>query len=204
MGALPQPPIMVITDRGQAPAPLVETLRPVLAAGIAWVGVREKDLSEGEQIALAREIRALDQKVFVSFFGPPELAWDAGAQGIHLDRTGDVAAARAMLGPDILIGKSCHDADEIAGAEGADYITLSPVFETASKPGHRALGPDRFAALAARSSVPVLALGGVTAEQCGALRKAGAAGVAVMGEVMRAADPGAVAETFVAAFREPG
>jgi thiamine-phosphate pyrophosphorylase len=90
------------------------------------------------------------------------------------------------------VGRSCHDASDVdrATAEGVDYLTVSPVFATASKPGYGPpLGLGRLAALCRRTTVGVYALGGVTAGNVAACRTAGAAGVAVMGEVMRAQDP---------------
>jgi len=74
---------------------------------------------------------------------------------------------------------------------GADYVTVSPVFLTVSKPGYGpALGTDGLARIVARVAGPVIALGGVTAANAASCRAAGAQGVAVMGEVMRAADRG--------------
>ncbi|MGH6976892.1 MAG: thiamine phosphate synthase, partial [Stellaceae bacterium] len=86
-----------------------------------------------------------------------------------------------------------------AETEGADYVTLSPIFATASKPGYGpALGLDELADLAAKSLIPVLALGGVDAAAVGSCLAAGAAGVAVMGAVMAVADPRAVTSALVA------
>jgi thiamine-phosphate pyrophosphorylase len=86
-------------------------------------------------------------------------------------------------------------------ASGADYATLSPVFPTASKPGYGpAIGLDGLAEAAARAPGPVIALGGILAENAPRCLAAGACGVAVMGEVMRAGDPQAVVEAILAAI----
>ncbi len=86
-------------------------------------------------------------------------------------------------------------------AAGADYVTLSPIFLTGSKPGYGpALGPAALARIARRVGLPVLALGGVGPENARACLSAGAAGVAVMGGVMRAADPGAAVRELLAAL----
>ncbi len=109
--------------------------------------------------------------------------------GVHLPARGSLAAARRVLGADALIGISAHDPDEVAAAAaaGADYATLSPVFLTSSKPGYGpALG---LGALRGPWKLPVLALGGVDAGNVAACVEAGAAGVAVMGEAMRATSP---------------
>jgi thiamine-phosphate pyrophosphorylase len=88
---------------------------------------------------------------------------------------------------------------EAAVAAGADYVTLSPIFITASKPGYGpALGVAAIEA-AAKLGVSVLALGGVTADAARPCLDAGAAGIAVMGEIMRSDDPGRTASRLLAA-----
>ena len=95
-----------------------------------------------------------------------------------------------------------------AAAAGADYVTLSPVFATGSKPGYGpALGVESLEAAAARlrpAGCRLLALGGVNAETIGACRKAGADGAAVMGAVMAAADPAAAVAALIAAWASAG
>jgi thiamine-phosphate pyrophosphorylase len=125
----------------------------------------------------------------LSLGGDVALAAEIAADGVHLAANAPIAAARARLGARALIGVSAHgDADvAAAAAAGADYATLSPIFASASKPGY---GPALGVAALAHAvphGLPVLALGGVTAERADACLRAGAAGIAVMGEVMRAA-----------------
>src|SRR5581483_1396288 len=110
-----------------------------------------------------------------------------GGDAVHLSATDPVPT-----GVDH-IGRSCHDAGELARASTVDYVTLSPVFATASKPGYGPpLGVAQLGRLAADTPVRVFALGGIErAADAAACRAAGAAGVAVMGAVMRAADPAA-------------
>jgi thiamine-phosphate pyrophosphorylase len=104
-----------------------------------------------------------------------------------------------------LVGVSAHSEADIraAAVAGADYVTLSPIFETSSKPGYGpALG---LAAIerAAEIGLPIIALGGITPARAASCFGAGAAGVAVMGEVMRAGDPAAVVRRFRAALKSP-
>jgi thiamine-phosphate pyrophosphorylase len=189
--------LLLVTDRQQAAVPLEEIVSETVAAGVRWVWLRDRDLPAAERRELARRllavVRARDARLSVG--GDVDLAADILADGVHLAANASIAAARARLGPRALIGVSAHgDADVAAAAAGgADYATLSPIFATESKPGYGpALG---FAALAraARHALPVLALGGVTAERADECLRAGAAGIAVMGEVMRAAhQPGGV------------
>ena len=130
-----------------------------------------------------------------------DLAAAAVADGLHLPRGGDIPAARAALGPRALIGVSAHNPVEAAAAADADYVTLSPIFPSLSKPGHGA--EPNLAALRSVSeavAVPVLALGGVTADRVEACRRAGAAGVAVIGAVAHAEDPARAVGALISAF----
>jgi thiamine-phosphate pyrophosphorylase len=183
--------LLLVTDRHQAAAPLEEVVAEALGAGVRWVWLRDRDLPAAERRALAQRLLALARRhgARLSIGGDVELAADVLADGMHVAAGAPVAPARARLGPHALIGASAHAEADIAAAAaaGADYVTLSPIFASASKPGYGpALG---LAALtsAARHALPVLALGGVTAERADACRRAGAAGIAVMGEVMRGA-----------------
>jgi thiamine-phosphate diphosphorylase len=210
------PPLLVLTDRHQAAAPLVDVIAAAVEAGTRAVVLREKDLSPARRAELAAALATVVRRA-----GGVLLAAGVplpGCDGVHLpaparltpDRlTPDRLALdplRAPLGVGI-VGQSCHDEAELRAAEsaGVDYVTLSPVFATASKPGYGpALGVERLAALAATTAVPVYGLGGVESEErVRSCRSAGAAGVAVMGAVMRAGDPGRVVAGFVAALGEP-
>lgn len=123
-----------------------------------------------------------------------DLAREIAAQGVHLPEHGpSVAEARALLGAEALVGVSRHDVAGLAraAAEGANFATLSPVFDTPDK--GIPLGVDGFAALVADAAGPlsVYALGGVRAEAVADLVRAGARGVAVIREVFGAPDPSA-------------
>ena len=204
---LPDPPLLVITDRGQARAPLTEIAEALFQAGVRWLMLREKDLDAAARRHLLRDLVALGAPygATVTVNGDLAAARAAGAAGLHLPTGGNLEAARSVLGPGALLGASAHSLEEAitAADSGADYVTLSPVFESASKPGYGpALGPAGLGAVAARLAVPVIALGGVAAGNTGACLEAGAAGVAVMGAIMAAADPGAAARKLLAALAE--
>ena len=105
------------------------------------------------------------------------------------------------MGPEAIVGVSAHSVVEakLAADEGANYLTASPVFMTNSKPGYGpALGPEGLAQIVASVRIPVLALGGVTVENAASCMSAGAAGVAVMGSVMQAQNPGTVVAELIA------
>jgi thiamine-phosphate pyrophosphorylase len=202
---LPAPPVLLITDRRQARRPLAEVVAAALEAGCRWVSVREKDLPAPQQVAFAREIVRVAEPfaACVLLHGDPRLAAQAGCAGVHLPADGDVRAARTLLHSGAWVSISTHGIEEALAAAnaGADAITLSPIFASASKPGYGpALGLERLGEVAARSPIPVIALGGIEDEaRVRACLKAGASAVAVMGAPMRAVDPaGLLARLFEA------
>ena len=188
--SLPHPPLLVITDRHQARASLEDIARQLFAGGCRWLSLREKDLPAADRLALLGRLLALGVSYGARVMVHDDLAAAAktGAD-LHLPAGGDASEARRILGRSALIGQSAHNADEIARAAEAegDYVTLSPIFATISKPGYGpALG---LAILGQQYPLPVLALGGVEAENAASCLAAGAAGIAVMGGAMRALDP---------------
>jgi thiamine-phosphate pyrophosphorylase len=190
---LPVPRLLVISDRHQAQRPLEEVAKAVFAGGCRWFSLREKDLPPEERRALLGELVALGRRfgALVTAHEDIEAVAVTGADGVHLPSGGSPAAARARL-PGALIGASAHAVDEAAALlrAGADYVTVSPVFVTASKPGYGpALGLDGLKHIVARAPGPIMALGGITPENAALCLSSGACGIAVMGEVMRAADP---------------
>jgi thiamine-phosphate pyrophosphorylase len=198
---LPVPPLLVLSDRRQAQQPLQQIVEAVFAGGCRWFSLREKDLPAEDRRALLGDLVALGRRygAVVTAHEDIEAVAAVGADGVHLPSGGSPVAARARL-PGALIGASAHSADEAAALlrAGADYVTASPVFLTASKPGYGpALGLDGFARIVDQASGDVVALGGITAENAAACFTAGARGIAVMGEVMRAADPQATVEQLL-------
>jgi thiamine-phosphate pyrophosphorylase len=181
---LPDPPLLLITDRHQAGGDLVTVVAACVAAGCRWVSLREKDLPRDHQSALLMRLRPVLAQVGGVLTVHGDMALGSLCNGVHLPDGGDIVTARTLLGPHALIGASCHDRDGVAAAarNGADYATLSPIFMTPSKPGYGpALGPTVLSGL----PLPTLALGGVDGGNAGACIGAGAAGVAVMGTIMR-------------------
>jgi thiamine-phosphate pyrophosphorylase len=216
--------LVVVTDRRQAAAAgndLVDSVAAVVDAGVRTVLLREKDLAQAERMvlaaAIAKSLAPVDGALVVASDG--DLAREIDATGVHL-ATDDPAerefferqrllsnqsGSKNVLpsgGGRLLVGRSCHSADELraAQAEGVDYATLSPVWVTASKPGYGpGLGlPGLADAVATVPGLPVYALGGVGPGRAAACLAAGATGVAVMGAIMRAIDPGAVVQDLLA------
>jgi thiamine-phosphate pyrophosphorylase len=201
---LPSPPLLVISDRRQARRPLVEIAEAVFRAGCRWFSLREKDFPRNERRDLLRALVALGRRygATVTVHDDIEAAVATGADGVHLPGGGDPAAARRLL-PSGLIGVSAHSPQEAAAqlSAGADYATLSPIFLTQSKPGYGpAVGLDALAEAARLAPGPIVALGGIDERNIATCLAAGARGIAVMGEIMRAADPEAATRSLLAAL----
>ena len=112
-----------------------------------------------------------------------DVALAAGAAGVNLPETDlPVAAARRLLGPERLVGRSVHSAAAAREAEqqGADYVIFGPVFESPTHAGRRGLGLDALAEVARAVAIPVLAIGGVDPERAADCRRAGAGGFAAI------------------------
>lgn len=205
---LPSPPLLLVTDRRQAGDDIASVAEAAFAAGCRWLSLREKDLPPTDQTALLRKLLACAQKyqATVTLHGDAKLAREAGADGVHLAAGSNVAEARRMLDQDALIGLSIHSADEARAVDArlVDYVVAGPVFETASKPGYGpALGPQGLALIAKACPVPVVAIGGITFENIADCLVAGAAGIAVMGGVMRAKHPADAVMQLLSALGRP-
>jgi thiamine-phosphate pyrophosphorylase len=206
---LPHPPLLLVTDRRQARKPLAEVVAAALSAGCRWVSVREKDLPEDDQIALVRTLLPIARRggARLTLHGNAALANAAGADGVHVSAHGDAAASRKLLGPDKLIGVSIHTATEAAAVDPAvaDYAIAGPAYETASKPGYGPeIGRKGLADLARNSRVPLVAIGGLNATRAAEVLAVGVAGIAVMGSIMRAADPGQETKALIATVAGSG
>jgi thiamine-phosphate pyrophosphorylase len=200
---LPNPPLLLVTDRRQARRPLPEIVAAALGAGCRWISLREKDLPEDEQVPLARLLLPMIRRhgAHLSIHGAAALAKLAGVDGVHLPSGADAAAARAELGRQKLIGVSIHTVTEAEAIDPAvvDYALAGPAFETVSKPGYGPeIGRKGLFEMARAARVPLLAIGGINTLRVAEVIAAGCAGVAVMGGVMRAADPSVEVGALVA------
>jgi len=152
-------------------------LQQSLEAGVEAVLIREKTLTSARLLALAARLRAMTTACAARLIihTQADVAAAVDADGVHLAASdiGSIASVRRWLNdPAKTVSVSCHHADELAAATqaGADYVFLSPVFPTASHPGAAHLGLDQFESLAVQSSLPVVALGGITEHNCAGLK----------------------------------
>ena len=212
------PPLLCyVTDRGALsdPADLIGRIARAASAGIPWIQIREKDLSTRELLALVRaavtvaaENSAPESPTRIIVNDRLDVALAARAAGVHLAESSIPVAAvnewrrRGVSTNAIMLSASCHSVEAARAAErdGADYVFFGPVFAT---PGKVRFGPPqglkRLEEVSRRVEIPVLAIGGITAENAGECIAAGAAGIAAIRMFQEAGDLPALAAGLRAA-----
>ena len=197
--------VYAITDRRRcAPTPLADVVSELLDAGVPAIQLREKDLDETELIGLAQPIAELCRNYAAKLFinTNTRIARQIGAAGVHLPAK---AKLKARTKRDLSVGCSVHtlDAAQRRETEGADFVTYSPIYPTASKPGYGpAVGIGGLAEVAETVKIPVFALGGITPDRVAECLAAGAFGVAVMSGVMSPKNAGAQAKRYLDFFKQ--
>ncbi len=186
-----------------------------LAGGARFLQLRAKGLAGrpflGVALAVAEKARAAGAVLVVN--DRADIARLAGASGVHVGQTDlSPADARALVGPEAIVGVSTHSADQIAralaepvsGATPVTYVAVGPVFATRTKAtGYEAIGLEGVraaAALTRRAGVPLVAIGGITLERAREVVDAGAASVAVIGDLLNGNDPTGRVAAFLKAL----
>jgi thiamine-phosphate pyrophosphorylase len=183
-------------------------LRRALAGGVDIVQLRIKNGRDEEILAAAARFRALcaEHGALLVINDRPDLAIAADADGVHVGQDdASVAAARATVGSERLVGLSTHTPADVDAANraGVDYIGVGPVNATPTKPGRPAVGLELVRHAAAHSSVPFFAIGGIGPANVAAVRGAGARRVAVVRALTEAGDPLSAARELRAALTTP-
>jgi len=187
-----------LADTGE----LLRRVRAALAGGVQVLQYRNKTATPALRSAQARALQVLcrDSGVPLIINDHLELALECDAAGLHLGgNDGDIAAARARLGPQRLLGASCYDRIELAEtaiAAGADHIAFGSFFASTVKPGAVRPPPDLITRAKSRFHVPVVAIGGITPQNAVSLIDAGADALAVISAVFAADNIAAAAREF--------
>lgn len=182
-------------------------LEAALTGGVDVVQLRDKRLGDDDLVAAAEPFKRACERHGALFVlnDRPDLVERCGADGVHVGQEdAPVAEARSAVGPDRLVGLSTHSREQIAGADGADYLGVGTIFATPTKPDNDAAGLElvRVARYAAR--VPWFAIGGIDASTIADVAGAGAAGVAVVRAIRDADDPEAAARALREALPPTG
>jgi thiamine-phosphate pyrophosphorylase len=187
--------------------PALDVARGFLDGGARIIQIRAKSLPSGPFLELCDAVVALAeaQGAQVIVNDRADLARLSGAAGVHVGQDDlPVAAARAILGPDAIVGYSTHTTDQIeqALALPTTYLAVGPVFGTLTKDtGYTAVGLDLVRAAALRSGdVPVVAIGGITLDNARSVIDAGATSVAVISDLLTGGNPAARVRAFLAAL----
>jgi thiamine-phosphate pyrophosphorylase len=205
--ALPEPCLCLVTDRRVAgDGDLVRRVALAVEGGVNMVQVREKDLPGGPLLRLTREISAaIGDRAVLLVNERVDVASAAEAQGVQLGEEALPAdAARRLLTPGALIGRSVHSVPGAAGAiaGGADFLVVGTMFASDSHPGFQAGGPELMRAVALGRRTPLIGIGGINTNNLQHVVSAGASGVAVIRGILAASDPRAAAEGLKQALLE--
>jgi thiamine-phosphate pyrophosphorylase len=188
--------LYLVCDRTPGGRPLDAVLPAALRGGVDVVQLRDKTASDDELLAAAAMARRCCEATGALLIvnDRPDLAAAAGADGCHVGQDDlAVAQARALVGPDAIVGLSTHTPAQIDAATGVDYIGVGPVHATPTKPGRPGVGSELVAHAVGHASVPFFAIGGIDPQTIGAVVAAGATRVAVVRAIADAADPEAAA-----------
>lgn len=200
--------LYAITDSHLIPRDrFVDTVEAAVRGGATLIQLREKEAPREEIIRLGRAVLTVTRRygALLIVNDHPSIAKEIGADGAHVGREDPpVAEARALLGPDAIIGASCYGQIEraiTAEQEGADYVAFGTPFPSPTKPGKGTDIPlGIFQEAKRRVQVPVFAIGGITLANARQLIDAGADGIAVVSGVFGAPDVEAAARALSALF----
>jgi thiamine-phosphate pyrophosphorylase len=197
--------LYLITDRKIATKPLPEAVRLALEGGVKVVQLREKDLPVRELLALGQVLRAITREFGAKLFinDRVDVAVAVGADGVHLGHQSmPPEAVRKAAGKELLIGVSTHNREEATAAEadGADFITFGPIFETPSKSKYVVpVGIDAIKALKKEIKIPIFALGGIKSGNLKQVIMSGASGISMISAILAAPNIKETAAMFVQA-----
>ena len=183
----------------------LDVARAAIAGGADCLQLREKDMPDRQLLELAREMHKLTLDAGALFIvnDRPDVAAIVGADGVHLGQDDlPVSAARRVLPPGALVGRSTHNIAQARAAveEAADYIAVGPMFPTSTKDAGPVAGVAYLKQVLAEIATPHVAIGGITAENVAELAAAGCRRVAVCSAVIAAPDPKAAAAALKAAL----
>lgn len=200
--------VYAITDRYWLNgAKLADQVEDVLKNGATFLQLREKSFTHEEMVAEAKEIKAIAAKYQVPFVINDDIyaAKETDADGVHIGQSDmEYRKAREILGEDKIIGLSAGNLQEAIDAEkmGADYIGVGAVFHTDTKKDTTAMSFEELKEITDTVSIPVVAIGGISADNLMQLAGTGIDGISVISAIFGQEDPGAATKKLVELTRE--
>ena len=187
--------LYAVTDRSWlGERTLAQVVEEVLKGGATFLQLREKELDQATILAEAREIQAIAARYHVPFVinDSVDIALACDADGVHVGQADLMGRdVRALIGPDKILGITANTVELAVAAEqaGADYIGAGAVFGTTTKQNAKNLSLDTLKAICQAVSIPVVAIGGINADNLSQLTGTGAAGAAVVSALFAQKDP---------------
>lgn len=184
-----------------------DAVREAIAGGADIIQMREKHMPYAEKLVQARRLKKIcfEKKIPFIINDSAELAYECGADGVHLGlNDGDIQTARKILGENAIIGATAHNCTEASEAveNGADYIGAGAVFVSPTKDDTVPLSYTELKKICSSVDIPVVAIGGINAENISVLAGSGISGTAVISAVFQESDTEAAAEKMKKAILE--
>jgi thiamine-phosphate pyrophosphorylase len=207
------PRLYVILDAGAIQGPMSTIAGQLLSVGVRLLQYRGKNIAAREMLETSSTLAHMARNNGATFFvnDRPDVAWLAGADGVHVGQDDlDAEQARSLIGPNRWVGVSTHNVEQFQKAAGtsADYIAIGPIFRTSSKANpDPVVGTGMICQVRRLTQKPIVAIGGIRLEHAADVIGSGADSVAVISDIVAAADPAKRAEQFLErlyAVKRPG
>ena len=186
--------LYLVTDRDlMSTETLEQAVEAACAGGVTLVQLREKHASRSEFVDLARRVKRVCDKHDIPLIinDEPDIAVEIGAAGVHVGQEDlEASRVREIVGPDAIVGVSAATVAEAQAAQraGADYLGVGAVFPTSTKPDADFIPRETLTAICAAVSIPVVAIGGIGADNLLSLAGTGIDGVAVVSAIFAQPD----------------
>lgn len=199
--------LLLVTDHCENAVTFCSTIESAVQSGATMVQLREKTAGSRDFYELALQVMQITQRYKLPLIinDRLDIALAVGADGVHVGQEDlPVAVVRRLLGPDKIVGATAATvADALrAEAEGADYIGSGAVFPTATKPGKPVLPLTVLTQIKQAVKLPVVAIGGITANNLVELKSTGVDGIAVVSAIMNSDDPAAATKEILSIWRK--
>ncbi len=186
---------------------LTDVVEDVLKNGATFLQLREKKFSHEEMVQEAKEIKEIAARYHVPFVINDDIyaAKEIDADGVHIGQSDmEYQKAREILGPDKIIGVSAGNLEQAVAAEkaGADYIGVGAVFTTSTKLDHTRIAFETLKEITSTVSIPVVAIGGISADNLTQLKGTGIDGISVISAIFGQPDPGAATKDLLRRTKE--